>query len=463
MKRHCKKTCNICDSPGSTSDFPFAMQTTSESDSSSSEYPEESIDNEEGSTDDNSGSEESESKDSSKYPNFHLGGESEKPPIAEQYAGSKEMELINILNTNNLKRGNSRRRIEEALKVCVPAGFMIDKRIVSRVVGDKEEERESNCFPKKMNQISADAERCTKEGHFEYIKKYLEPFHPCYCTHDNKIELLRKPEGFRYGYPPGKVIPKDPQPWKGCDDDPRGGSNTGIVQPGTGGYNKDLTMEGQNHYSQVADFKYPKWVSQHYNIARKPESTLAQFNLFVDTSQGVGDCLNWASIVRHNPRALRIGRPRRVVTSWCLPLKKPSECQEDRYEFLRQRFEKNGWSNKFCHVKLHTTTAEGVLPLAGDDDCSRFASQVCVQVTACGSDGATYPTLCALEEANCKAMKKGLAPIKWVDNRVCGSKGVKDNDCSRFTSRICAQVLVCGSDGVSYPTPCAKSRKTLKF
>ena len=46
---------------------------------------------------------------------------------------------------------------------------------------------------------------------------------------------------------------------------------------------------------------------------------------------------------------------RRVLTSWCLPLKKPSDCQEDRYVFLKQQFEKNGWSNKFCHVKQHAT------------------------------------------------------------------------------------------------------------
>ena len=24
--------------------------------------------------------------------------------------------------------------------------------------------------------------------------------------------------------------------------------------------------------------------------------------------------------------------------------------------FLKQQFEKNGWSNKFCHVKQHATT-----------------------------------------------------------------------------------------------------------
>ena len=46
---------------------------------------------------------------------------------------------------------------------------------------------------------------------------------------------------------------------------------------------------------------------------------------------------------------------------------------------------------------------------------------MCVQVTACGSDGVKYSTECALKEADCKARKKGLAPIKWVDNRVCGS------------------------------------------
>ena len=58
---------------------------------------------------------------------------------------------------------------------------------------------------------------------------------------------------------------------------------------------------------------------------------------------------------------------------------------------------------------------------ADNDDCSRFANQFCIQVTVCGSDGVTYPTPCALEEANCKARKKGLASIKRVDNKECGS------------------------------------------
>ena len=142
------------------------MLTTSESDSSSSEDLEESIDKEEGPIDDSSGSEGSGSKASSP-----LGGESEKPLIAdEQYAGSKEIDYtktLEVIDYQKLKGGHSTRRIEEALRVCVPAGFMIDKRIVSRVDGDKVEERESNCFPKKMYKKTADAERCTKEGHFE--------------------------------------------------------------------------------------------------------------------------------------------------------------------------------------------------------------------------------------------------------------------------------------------------------
>ena len=63
---------------------------------------------------------------------------------------------------------------------------------------------------------------------------------------------------------------------------------------------------------------------------------------------------------------------------------------------------------------------------ADDDDCaSRFAAVGCFIGTVCGSDGVTYPTPCALEEANCKAGKKGLAPIKKVDDKECGSAGEK--------------------------------------
>ena len=62
---------------------------------------------------------------------------------------------------------------------------------------------------------------------------------------------------------------------------------------------------------------------------------------------------------------------------------------------------------------------------ADNDDCSRFANQICLQVIVCGSDGVTYSDPCALEEANCKARKKGLAPIKEVDFNECGSAGEK--------------------------------------
>ena len=50
-------------------------------------------------------------------------------------------------------------------------------------------------------------------------------------------------------------------------------------------------------------------------------------------------------------------------------------------------------------------------------------SQVCATVTVCGSDGVTYPTPCALEEAHCKARKKGLMGITRVDDEECGSAG----------------------------------------
>ena len=62
---------------------------------------------------------------------------------------------------------------------------------------------------------------------------------------------------------------------------------------------------------------------------------------------------------------------------------------------------------------------------ADNDDCSRFTNGFCLSVIVCGSDGVTYPTPCDLEEANCKARKKGLAPIKRVDDKECGSAGEK--------------------------------------
>ena len=63
---------------------------------------------------------------------------------------------------------------------------------------------------------------------------------------------------------------------------------------------------------------------------------------------------------------------------------------------------------------------------ADDDDCiSRFIARGCILVTVCGSDGETYPTPCALEFADCEARKKGLAPIKRVDDKECGSPGEK--------------------------------------
>ena len=63
---------------------------------------------------------------------------------------------------------------------------------------------------------------------------------------------------------------------------------------------------------------------------------------------------------------------------------------------------------------------------ADDDDCAfLLAARGCFIRTVCGSDGETYPTACALEYANCKARKKGLAPIKEVDFNECGSAGEK--------------------------------------
>ena len=65
---------------------------------------------------------------------------------------------------------------------------------------------------------------------------------------------------------------------------------------------------------------------------------------------GLIDCLNWASIVRHNPRSLKVDKLR-VKTSWCLPKVKPEKCKEDKFKFLMVAFKKYGWDEAFCHVK----------------------------------------------------------------------------------------------------------------
>ena len=66
--------------------------------------------------------------------------------------------------------------------------------------------------------------------------------------------------------------------------------------------------------------------------------------------EGLIDCLNWASIVRHNPRSLKVDKFR-VKTSWCLPKDKPEKCKEDKFKFLMVAFKKYGWDEAFCHVK----------------------------------------------------------------------------------------------------------------
>ena len=78
-----------------------------------------------------------------------------------------------------------------------------------------------------------------------------------------------------------------------------------------------------------------------------------------------------------------------------------------------------------CRVLLKLDFCLLTLFADGDDCVSRFAAVGCLIETVCGSDGETYPTACALEIADCKARKKGLAPIKRVDDEECGSAGEK--------------------------------------
>ena len=54
-----------------------------------------------------------------------------------------------------------------------------------------------------------------------------------------------------------------------------------------------------------------------------------------------------------------------------------------------------------------------------NDDCLRFTGHNCAQVVVCGSNGLTYSTPCKLEEASCKAKRKGLSPIKTLHNGRC--------------------------------------------
>ena len=99
----------------------------------------------------------------------------ETPLIAdEQYDGSKDHDygdtVLELIKAQKLKKGYKVEKMKEALRVCMPAvghQQMIDNRTVSRVNGDKEEERESHCFLKNMHVSTAAAERCIKRGHLE--------------------------------------------------------------------------------------------------------------------------------------------------------------------------------------------------------------------------------------------------------------------------------------------------------
>ena len=61
----------------------------------------------------------------------------------------------------------------------------------------------------------------------------------------------------------------------------------------------------------------------------------------------------------------------------------------------------------------------------------------CAQVICCGSDGITYPTPCDMPDN-----------VTCIDYNECPGEGVGGG------FRNCAQVICCGSDGITYPTPC---------
>jgi len=87
--------------------------------------------------------------------------------------------------------------------------------------------------------------------------------------------------------------------------------------------------------------------------------SLAKFHHLLRKKEGLIDCLNWASIVRHNPRSLKIDQFR-VKTSWCLPKVQPDQCETEKFKFLKTAFIKYGWDEAFCHVKQ-----TGVVVVAG--------------------------------------------------------------------------------------------------
>ena len=98
-----------------------------------------------------------------------------EPEIAdEQYDGSKDHvygdTVLELVKAQKFKEGYKVEKMKEAMRVCLPAvghQQMIDNRTVSRLNGDKEEERESHCFLKNMHVSTAAAERCIKRGHLE--------------------------------------------------------------------------------------------------------------------------------------------------------------------------------------------------------------------------------------------------------------------------------------------------------
>ena len=79
-------------------------------------------------------------------------------------------------------------------------------------------------------------------------------------------------------------------------------------------------------------------------------------------------------------------------------------------------------SHNYCfhwygfYVAFVVCSTFDILLFADNYACSRFTSQVykCAQVVVCGSNGLTYSTPCKLEEASCKAERKGLSPIKTL-------------------------------------------------
>jgi len=91
------------------------------------------------------------------------------------------------------------------------------------------------------------------------------------------------------------------------------------------------------------------------------------------------------------------------------------------------------------------TTPQPSLPLQSTEGYGQQhenEQEVCAQVLCCGSDGITYPTPCEAPKG-----------VECVSNVECPEEEQELVQTEQYTE-VCAQVICCGTDGVTYSTPC---------